>query len=69
MFGTGNNPGISPRKPFSFLRGRKGLSQCVVVCSGCGREIMSIDDVARTPHGRVMCDGCAQDNYLDVPLA
>ena len=45
------------------------MSQCVVVCADCGREILSIDDVQRTPLGRIICSGCAQENYTDTPLS
>jgi len=44
------------------------MSECVVVCPACGREILNMDNVRRTPRGKVLCDDCAQETYMDVAL-
>ena len=51
-----------------FLTVRR-MSQCIIICPSCEREILSDDQVRRTSRGRVVCEECAQDTYLDVPLA
>jgi len=45
------------------------MSQCMVVCRDCGQEILEVDRIQRTPHGRLICDGCAQESYTDIPLS
>ena len=45
------------------------MSQCIIICPSCEREILSDNQVRRTPRGRVICEQCAEDTYLDVPLA
>jgi hypothetical protein len=45
------------------------MSECMVICPSCEREILKVDNLRRTPRGRVICDDCAQDGYIDVPLS
>lgn len=60
-------PGIIVRREQSLLTVGQ-LSQCVVICESCEREILNDDRVQRTPRGRTICEDCAQDTYVDVPL-
>ena len=67
-FGIGYNRGITSARVIFVLKVRR-MSQCIIICPSCEREIMSDDQVRRTPRGRVICEQCAEDTYLDVPLA
>jgi hypothetical protein len=67
-FGIGYNRGITSARAFFFLTVGH-MSQCIVICPSCGGEILSDNEMRRTPRGRVVCDECAQDSYIDVPLA
>jgi formylmethanofuran dehydrogenase subunit E len=51
-----------------FLLTVRRMSQCIIICPSCEREILSDNEARRTPRGRIVCDECAQDTYLDVPL-
>jgi hypothetical protein len=66
-FGIGYNRGITSARAIFFLTVGK-MSQCIVICPSCGREILSDNEARRTPRGRIVCNDCAQDTYLDVPL-
>src|SRR5881397_1729426 len=67
-FGIGYNRRNTLAQPIFFLTVRR-MSQCIIICPSCGREILNDDQVLRTPRGRVVCQPCAQETYLDVPLA
>ncbi len=67
-FGIGYNRGITLVRAVFFLTVGH-LSECVVICPSCGGEILSDNKMRRTPRGKVVCDECAQDTYVDVPLA
>src|SRR5204862_4377666 len=67
-FGIGYNRCNTLAQPIFFLTVRR-MSQCIIICPSCGREILNDDQVLRTPRGRVVCQPCAQETYLDVPLA
>gem|GEM_PF-5914784 len=67
-FGISYNRGITSARRIFFLKVRR-MSQCIIICPSCEREIMSDNQVRRTPRGRVICEQCAEDTYLDVPLA
>ncbi len=67
-FGISYNWGITRSREVFFLTVRR-MSQCIIICPSCEREIMSDNQVRRTPRGRVICEQCAEDTYLDVPLA
>ena len=61
-------PGNYPARAIFFLTVRR-MSQCIIICPSCEREILSDDQVRRTSRGQVVCEQCARDTYLDVPLA
>ena len=67
-FGIGYNRRNTLAQPIFFLTVRR-MSQCIIICPSCEREILNDDQVLRTPRGRVVCQPCAQETYLDVPLA
>jgi hypothetical protein len=67
-FGIGYNRGITLSRELFFLTVSR-MSQCIIICPSCEREILSDNQVRRTPRGRVICEQCAEDTYLDVPLA
>ena len=67
-FGIGYNRRNTLAQPIFFLTVRR-MSQCIIICPSCEREILNDDQVLRTPRGRVVCQQCAQETYLDVPLA
>src|SRR5438876_996098 len=66
--GIGYNRRNTLAQPIFFLTVRR-MSQCIIICPSCEREILNDDQVLRTPRGRIVCQQCAQETYLDVPLA
>jgi len=67
-FGIGYNRRNTLAQPIFFLTVKR-MSQCIIICPSCEREILNDDQVLRTPRGRIVCQQCAQETYLDVPLA
>jgi len=61
-------PAQYPSTDIFFLTVRR-MSQCIIICPSCEQEILNDDQVLRTPRGRIVCQRCAQETYLDVPLA
>jgi len=66
IVGTGNRLGISTLARYIFRAVR--MSQFILLCSTCGGEITHDSDLRATPGGRIVCDHCARDCYIDVPL-
>src|SRR6266498_4492411 len=67
-FGIGYNRRNTLAQPIFFLTVTR-MSQCIIICPSCERELLNDDQVLRTPRGRIVCQQCAQETYLDVPLA
>jgi hypothetical protein len=44
------------------------MTELVLICQRCEREIPSSDKVRSTPEGEVICDRCAVNGFVDVPF-
>jgi hypothetical protein len=44
------------------------MNQMILVCPRCDQEITNIDRLRGTPGGKIICDECAINSYVDIPI-